>query len=58
MVLHHLSGIAFGNPSRFVILSEAKNLKLLIINALDSSLCSESLKLINFRKKILIPEKW
>jgi hypothetical protein len=40
-VLHHFSGIAFGNPSRFVILSEAKNLKLLIINALDSSLCSE-----------------
>jgi hypothetical protein len=41
MVPHHFSGIAFGNPSRFVILSEAKNLKLLIINALDSSLCSE-----------------
>ncbi|MCU0443366.1 MAG: hypothetical protein MUE85_00515 [Microscillaceae bacterium] len=38
LVLHHFSGIAFGNPSRFVILSEAKNLKLLIINALDSSL--------------------
>jgi hypothetical protein len=41
MVLHHFLGIAFGNPSRFVILSEAKNLKLLIINALDSSLRSE-----------------
>jgi hypothetical protein len=52
VVLHHFSGIAFGNSSRFVILSEAKNLKLLIINALDSSLRSESLKLINFRKKV------
>jgi hypothetical protein len=31
----------FRNENFFVILSEAKNLKLLIINALDSSLRSE-----------------
>jgi hypothetical protein len=44
MVIHHFSGMRIF----FVILSEAKNLKLLIINALDSSLRSESLKSESF----------
>jgi hypothetical protein len=40
----------------FVILSEAKNLKLLIINALDSSLRSESLKSESFSEFNGIPK--